>query len=80
MTSANQPEPKVERAPIRVLLVDDDEDYYVLTRALLSDIEDQSYELDWKLNYDEALAALQHAAYDVCLLDYQLADATAWRF
>ncbi len=72
MTSASQPEPKVERAPIRVLLVDDDEDYYVLTRALLSDIEDQSYELDWKLTYDEALAALQQASYDVCLLDYQL--------
>lgn len=72
MTSANPPEPKADRVPIRVLLVDDDEDYYVLTRALLSDIEDQSYELDWKLSYGEALAALQQTSYDVCLLDYQL--------
>src|SRR5512139_2169041 len=72
LTSANQLEPKAEQAPIRVLLVDDDEDYYVLTRALLSDVEDRTYELDWKVSYDEALAALQQATYDVCLLDYQL--------
>ncbi|CAG0932348.1 two-component system, OmpR family, phosphate regulon sensor histidine kinase PhoR [Thermoflexales bacterium] len=72
LTSANQPQPKADRAPLRILLVDDDEDYYVLTRALLSDVEDQAYELDWKVSYDEALAALQHAAYDVCLIDYQL--------
>jgi signal transduction histidine kinase len=58
--------------PIRVLLVDDDEDYFVLTRALFSDIQDQSYELDWVTSYDTALAALQSAPYDVCLLDYQL--------
>jgi len=54
------------------LLVDDDEDYYVLTRALLLDIVNQSYELDWKQTYEAALAALQQASYDVCLLDYQL--------
>jgi signal transduction histidine kinase len=72
MTSANPPESKTEQTPIRVLLVDDDEDYYVLTRALLSDIDDQAYELEWKLTYAEALAALQHGAYDVCLVDYQL--------
>ncbi len=72
MTSANPPELKAERVPIRVLLIDDDEDYYVLIRALLYDIVDQSYDLDWESAYDEALKALQQTAYDVCLLDYQL--------
>ncbi|HTP06620.1 MAG TPA: hybrid sensor histidine kinase/response regulator [Anaerolineae bacterium] len=72
MTSANQPESETVSPPIRVLLVDDDEDYYVLTRALLSDIEGQAYDLDWKVSYDEALTALQRDSYDVCLLDYQL--------
>jgi two-component system, sensor histidine kinase and response regulator len=72
LTSANKPKPETSRPTIQVLLVDDDEDYYILTRALLSDIENQAYEIDWKTTYDGALAALQQTPYDVCLLDYQL--------
>jgi signal transduction histidine kinase len=68
----NSVEPAKAKEPIRVLLVDDDEDYYVLTRAAFSDIEGQSYELDWKISYDDALAAMQRTRYDVCLLDYHL--------
>ena len=68
----NLVEPDKDNEPIRVLLVDDDEDYYVLTRAAFSDIESQSYELDWKIGYDDAMAAMQHNRYDVCLLDYHL--------
>lgn len=68
----NRVEPDKNKEPIRVLLVDDDEDYYVLTRAAFSDIESQSYELDWKISYDDALAAMQRTRYDVCLLDYHL--------
>ncbi len=68
----NRAEPDKPKEPIRVLLVDDDEDYYVLTRAAFSDIQGQSYELDWKISYDDALAAMQRTRYDVCLLDYHL--------
>ena len=68
----NDDAPDPDKAPIRVLLVDDDEDYYVLTRAAFSDIEDQAYDLDWKISFDDALAAMQHTRYDVCLLDYHL--------
>ncbi len=70
--SMNSVVPDKAKEPIRVLLVDDDEDYYVLTRAAFSDIEDQSYDLDWKISYDDALAAMQRTRYDVCLLDYHL--------
>jgi signal transduction histidine kinase len=72
LSSMNSVEPDEGKKPIRVLLVDDDEDYYVLTRAAFSDIESQSYELDWKIDYDEALVAMQRTRYDVCLLDYHL--------
>jgi signal transduction histidine kinase len=70
--SMNSVQPDETKVPIHVLLVDDDEDYYVLTRAAFSDIEDQTYELDWKISYDDALAAMQRTRYDVCLLDYHL--------
>ncbi len=62
--------------PIRVLLVDDDEDYYVLTRALLSDIVGKPYQLDWVARYDDALRTMQTNVHDVCLLDFHLGQHT----
>lgn len=58
--------------PIRVLLVEDDEDDYVLTRDLLEEIEQQPYLLEWVSTFEagqEALAAKRH---DVALIDYRL--------
>jgi two-component system sensor histidine kinase/response regulator len=62
--------------PIRVLLVDDDEDYYVLTRDLLSEIEGERYKLDWLSTYTAALEAMERNTHDVCLLDFHLGEAT----
>ncbi len=45
--------------PVRVLLVDDDEDDYIITRNLISEIKDHRYQLKWVDNYEDALAALQ---------------------
>ncbi len=59
---------------IRILLVDDDEDDYVMTRDLLEDIEGKDYALEWVVGYDEALAALADSQPDVCLIDYRLGE------
>ena len=40
---------------IKVLLIDDDEDDYVLTRELLSEVKAGKYELDWASSYEEGL-------------------------
>jgi signal transduction histidine kinase len=58
--------------PIRILLVEDDEDDVVLTRQLLRDINPDGYELDWVDDFEEGLNRLAAAGYDVCLVDYQL--------
>jgi signal transduction histidine kinase len=58
--------------PIRVLLVDDDEDYYILTRDLLSEIENERYELDWRPTYAAGLETIRQEPYDVCLVDFHL--------
>jgi signal transduction histidine kinase len=63
-------------APVRVLLVDDDEDDYIITRDLISKIRDRRYQLEWVDNYDAALTALQRHAHDICLLDYRLGSRT----
>jgi len=63
-------------APVRVLLVDDDEDDYIITRNLISEIRDRRYQLEWVDNYDAALAALHRHEHDICLLDYRLGSRT----
>ena len=63
--------------PIRVLLVDDDEDDYVMTRDLLEECADRTpFELEWVSTYHEALKAITRGDYDVSLLDYRLGERT----
>ncbi len=57
---------------VRVLLVEDDEDDYVIIRDLLSEME--SLELEWVIDYDDALRAIEREEHDVCLLDYRLGE------
>lgn len=59
-------------AAIRILLVDDDEDDYVLTHSLLSDIKGETFQLDWVLSYDQALTEIAQQHHDVYLIDYRL--------
>ncbi len=58
--------------PMRVLLIDDDEDDYFLTRDLLADIPNGGFHLDWVSDYDRGLEAVCRGEYDVFLLDYRL--------
>jgi len=44
----------LENALVRVLLVDDDDDDYVLTKYLFEEFKDNRYELEWTTGYDEA--------------------------
>ena len=62
--------------PIRVLLVEDDEDDYLLTRDCLRGLGPKRMELEWVASCDAALEALGSGRHDVCLLDYQLGPVT----
>jgi two-component system CheB/CheR fusion protein len=61
---------------VRVLLVEDDEDDFVLTRDLLRDLPGINYRLDWVADCDEALAILAKDEHDVYLVDYRLGRRT----
>ena len=61
---------------VRVLLVDDDEDDFVIARDLISQIGTRNYELNWVDNYEAGLAAIHCREHDVCLLDYRLGVRT----
>ena len=64
------------RRQISVLLVEDDEDDEVLTRALLAEIDEVECTITWARSYEEGLKRLTAGSYDVCLLDYALGDRT----
>ena len=61
---------------LRVLLVDDDEDDYIMTRDLLSDVQGTRIDIDWVSTYDEAIEAIGRNSHEVYLLDYRLGGRT----
>ena len=64
----------MDNRPLRVLLVDDDEDDYVLTRDWFSEMEGTRFELEWVATYQAAMDAIAHNEHDVYLFDYRLGE------
>lgn len=61
---------------LRILLVDDDEDDYLITEDHLLDIEGQSFHLDWTPDYTTALDIISRQEHDVYLIDFRLGKET----
>ncbi len=62
----------MDNRPWKILLIEDDEDDYLLTRLLLAEARGSQFELDWKPDYDSGLAALLEDEPDAALVDYRL--------
>ncbi|TAF07083.1 MAG: response regulator [Nostocales cyanobacterium] len=58
--------------PIKVLLVDDDEDDYILTRDWFSEFQVTGCELQWVNNYQLARETIDQHQHDIYLIDYRL--------
>jgi len=61
---------------IHVLIVDDDEDDYFITRDYMRDIEGGRFEISWCYRYTDALQAMKERRYDIYLVDYRLGART----
>ena len=59
-------------APMRVLLIEDDEDDYFLTKELLTDIFGRHLSLDWICAWQPALERVLEDRHDVVIVDYHL--------
>jgi two-component system, cell cycle sensor histidine kinase and response regulator CckA len=57
---------------IRVLLIEDDEDDFIITRDLLAEIPGKKFSVDWAKTYEEGLELMVLNRHDVCLVDYRL--------
>jgi signal transduction histidine kinase len=60
--------------PINVLLIDDDEDDYLITERLLSLTADARFSLEWTDTFEGAMEALKRGEHDVYLVDYRLGE------
>ena len=56
---------ELESRAVRVLLVEDDEDDFVLTRDLLADSRRTTFSLDWVSTYEDAVHEMRLEAHDI---------------
>lgn len=61
---------------LKVLLIEDDEDDYILVAGLLSAVPSLKFQLDWANNYNAGFEAVSRYRHDVCLLDFRLGKRT----
>jgi len=57
---------------IRILLVEDDEDDYLITRDLLHEIAADQYDIEWVKTFEKGLDTLPRNEHDIALIDYRL--------
>jgi signal transduction histidine kinase len=55
-----------------VLLIEDDEEDFILLRKLLSRIPHAHYHVLWERSFEDGLAHMQRIDHDICLVDYRL--------
>lgn len=59
---------------VKVLLIDDDEDYYVLVGDWLKEVAGANFQLEWVSTYSAAINQIALEQHDVYLVDYRLGD------
>ena len=61
---------------LSILLIEDDEDDYLITKRHINNIPDKSITLDWVSSFNEARETLATSQHDICLIDYRLGEHT----
>ncbi len=66
----------MKHSRLSILVVDDDEDDYFLTHAILVDVYGDQIDVDWISSYEAAIETLLSSRHGLCLLDYNLGART----
>src|SRR5437660_1363220 len=61
-----------QKGIIKVLLVEDDEDDYIITRDLFAEMPRGRFAVDWAKTFSAGLEMMILNQHEVCLLDYRL--------
>ncbi|HYC87259.1 MAG TPA: response regulator, partial [Chryseosolibacter sp.] len=62
--------------PVRILIIDDDEDDFILTSTFMQGIQDSHFQIEWCYNYKKALEAISRKEFDLYFVDYRLGAKT----
>ncbi len=66
-----------DKSPVRILIVDDDEDDFFITSEYVKNIAvHYSFTIDWCFKYQEALNKICEGKYDIYFVDYNLGAKT----
>jgi PAS domain S-box-containing protein len=64
------------KTPIRILIIDDDEDDFFITSEYIRSITGGEFRVDWCYDYHEALRHICESKYDIYFIDYRLGPKT----
>lgn len=62
--------------PMRILIVEDDEDDFLIIQSCIRDIREREFLIDWCYDYNEALKRIDQRLYDIYFFDYLLGERT----
>lgn len=63
-------------SPTRILIIEDDQDDFLIIEACIKDIPDKEFQIDWCYDYVEAMQRISLGAYDIYFVDYLLGERT----
>lgn len=66
----------ISNHPIRVLIVDDEEDDFILTSAHIRDITSGNFNIEWCSTYKNAIERIKKSDHDIYFIDYRLGAKT----
>jgi signal transduction histidine kinase len=61
---------------IKALMVEDDEDDYVILRDVLYEIKYCNFDLEWVVDHKKAIEIAKENKHDICFMDYILGECT----
>jgi PAS domain S-box-containing protein len=62
--------------PLRILIIEDDEDDYFIISNYIKDIPGQDFQTEWCDDYEKALDAIQRSGHSLYFIDYYLTGKT----
>ena len=61
---------------VKILIVEDDEDDFILARELLEEIDSFEFDIEWAANYDIGIEKICEFRHDIYLIDFRLGSKT----
>jgi signal transduction histidine kinase len=61
---------------VKILMIDDDKEDFIIVRDIIRDISQQKYIIDWRGSYEEGMKSISEKNHDIYLIDYKLGPKT----